>query len=101
MLAKYLQIVIYTSFIIVLSSYIFVQTLIYKGNQEIQITNTIVLSIHQLKDLHTMCILDYQYNTGDKKMLEECKEVENKIASTLEYYHAQTPYLNFYKEYLQ
>ena len=101
MLAKYLQIVIYTSFVVVLVSYILVQTLIHKANKEIQITSGMVSSIHQLKDLHIMCVLDYQYNTGDKKMLEECKKVENKISSTLENYYTQTPYLNFYKEYLQ
>jgi len=101
MLARYLQIFIYTSFIIVLTSYIFVQTLIYKGNQELELTRDMISSIHQLKDLHTICILDYQYNTGDKNMLVECKKVENKIGSVLESYYAETPYLNFYKEYLQ
>ncbi len=101
MIAKYLRITIYISFVIALVSYIFVQALIYKGNQEIQTTRDMVFSIHQLKDLDTICILDYQYNTGDKKMLEECKKVENQIASILKNYYAKTPYLNFYKEYLQ
>lgn len=101
MLVKYLKITIYTSFCIILASYIFVQALIYKGNQELQNTRTIVFSIHQLKDLHTICILDYQYNVGNNEMLQECKKVENKIATTLENYYDKTPYLNFYKEYLE
>lgn len=101
MIAKYLQITIYTFFIIILASYISIQTLIYKANQEIEITSALISSMHQLKDLHTLCILDYQYNTGDKEMLQECKKIENKIATIFKNYYEQTPYLTFYKEYLQ
>ena len=101
MLARYLKVIIYTSFVVVLFSYIFVHSLTYKANQEIEITSSMVYSIHQLKDLHTICILDYQYNTADKNLLKECKKVENEISTTLKNYYSQTPYLNFYKEYLQ
>ena len=101
MLTKYLKITLYSSFYIVLTFYILIQALIYKGNQELQNTRGIVFSVHQLKDLHTICILDYQYNTGTEEMLQECKKVENKIDVILANYHKKTPYLNFYKEYLQ
>jgi uncharacterized membrane protein (DUF106 family) len=101
MLKQYLKLMIYISLTIVIVSYIFVQALIYKGNKEIQVTKEMVFTIHQLKDLHTMCILDYQYNTGDKITLKECKKVEKTIMTNLDNYNNQTPYLNFYKKYLQ
>lgn len=48
-----------------------------------------------------MCILDYRFNPHNDKILKECKKVEERIVSTLDIYYEKTPYLNFYKKYIQ
>lgn len=101
MFKQYLKLTIYGSLIAVILSYIIMQTLIYKGNQEIENTRVIISSIHQLKDLHTICILDYKYNTANIEYLKECKKIETKMVSAITIYNEKTPYLNFYKKYIQ
>ena len=90
-----------SSLITVIASYIFVEVLIYKGNKEVKLTRNIIYSIHQLKDIHTLCILDYKFHSDDKNILKECKKVETQIVTTLNNYYEQTPYLNFYKKYIE
>lgn len=99
MFKRYLKLTIYTSIVSFLATYIFVEALIYKSNKEIEITRSIISSIHQLKDLHTMCILDYKFNPHNEEILTECKKVEQQIHTTLNNYNENTPFLNFYTKY--
>ena len=98
---RYLKLTIYTSLVAVMSSYILVHVLIYKGNQEIEHTKNMIFTIHQLKDLHTLCILDYKFNPYENDILDECKNIELQITSQVDTYYDKTPYLNFYKKYIQ
>lgn len=81
------------------ATYILVEAIIYKSNKEIETTRGMIYSIHQLKDLHTMCILDYNFNPHNENILKECEKLEQQIVTTINHYNKNTPFLTFYTKY--
>ncbi|MEA2017514.1 MAG: hypothetical protein U9N59_03605 [Campylobacterota bacterium] len=98
---KYLMITVIASFFGFLSSYIFIEIIIYKANNEIVQSSKILFNINQLKDIHTFCMLDYRYNPDNINILNDCKKVKSEIVLNLNNYKDSTPYLNFYNDYIR
>ncbi len=55
----------------------------------------------QLKDIYTMCMIDYNINPKGKDILNECEKVKTQLLFTMENSNIETPFLNFYNKYLK
>lgn len=58
-------------------------------------------NIQYLKDLHTLCMLDYTINPNGKEILKECKEIESKIISGLDRMEETSTYYRIYDKYFK
>lgn len=98
-LKRYIIIAIFASMFGIVSTYAFVELLIYKANNEVKQLSNIAYSIRSLQDVHSLCMLDYRYHPKNIEHLQDCRKVETDITSQLTKYKEETPYLDFYKKY--
>lgn len=58
-------------------------------------------NIQYLKDLHSLCMLDYMINPNGKDMLNECKKLEEDIITATEHLEESAIYLRLYEDYFK
>ncbi|MBD3841927.1 MAG: hypothetical protein IE909_08580 [Campylobacterales bacterium] len=81
-----------------LSSYLLVSFISVKLQEESIKMNYMVYEIQNLKDIHTLCMLDYTINPNGANTMQECQEIQQKLAFYKKHLQDQTPYWNLIKK---
>lgn len=58
----------------------------------------LTVNVKFLRDLYTLCMLDYAINPNGKDIIQDCKKVAQQIELGNEYLQESMPYYNFYKK---
>lgn len=100
-LRKLLTITVIVSALSFISMYQITQFISKKIKEEAISFYAINYHTKQLKDIYTLCMLDYKINPKGEDILKECQQVKEKLIFTMENSNKDRPFFNFYNEYLK
>lgn len=98
---RFLTIIFITSIFAYGISYFLTDIVSKKIQKSVLTMEYLSYNIQYLKDLHTLCMLDYTINPNGKDILKDCKIIEEQIVTTINHVEKNEGFYNFYEKYVK